>query len=466
MIYRKKTIKLSSLTAISPIDGRYYKKTNSLRNIFSEYGLLKFRVQVEIRWFQKLANTKLIQEIPTFTKIENDFLNQLIINFNLKDAKKIKKIENITNHDIKSIEYFLKEKIISIPKLKKASEFIHFACTSDDINNLAYGLMLNHTLKKIILPTWKKIINKIKQLSLNYKNIPMLSRTHGQPATPSTVGKEMANIAYRLIRQYHQLKSIKILGKMNGAVGNYNAHIVAYPTINWHKFSEEFVTSLGITWNPYTTQIEPHDYIAEISDCISRFNTILINFNRDIWGYIALNYFKQNRVVTEIGSSTMPHKTNPIDFENSEGNLGLSNTIFNHFSAKLPISRWQRDLSDSTVLRSLGVAIGYSYIAYHNTLKGINTLTINKKYLLNELNQHWLVLSEAIQTIMRRYNICKAYEHTKKILCSQDINFNSIHAFIESLPLPKIEKIRLKKITPANYIGLAKKMAQDIIHIK
>lgn len=458
-------IKLSSLTVISPIDGRYYKQTDLIRNIFSEYGLLKFRVQIEIRWFQKLSNTPIIKEIPTFTNIEHNFLNQLIINFNLQDAKKIKKIENSIHHDIKSVEYFLKEKINVLPKLRKAKEFIHFACTSDDINNLAYGLMLHHALTQIILPIWQEIINTLKQLSINYKNIPVLSRTHGQPATPSTMGKEIANITYRLIRQYNQLKSIKILGKMNGAVGNYNAHVIAYPNIDWHKFSEEFVTSLGITWNPYTTQIEPHDYIAEISDCVSRFNTILINFNRDIWGYIALNYFKQKYVTKNIGSSTMPHKINPIDFENSEGNLGLSNAMFNHFSNKLPISRWQRDLSDSTVLRSLGVAIGYACIAYHSTLQGIKKLTINTEHLLNELNQHWSVLSEAIQTVMRRYNIHEAYEKTKKELCNQDINFKTINIFIESLPLPNIEKTRLKKMTPAEYIGLAEKMAQDIINI-
>lgn len=459
-------IKLSSLTVISPIDGRYHKQTRPLRNIFSEYGLLKFRIQVEIRWFQKLANTQTIKEIPNFTDTEHNFLNQIIINFNLQDAKKIKEIEKITNHDLKSIEYFLKEKIHVLPKLKKSITFIHFACTSDDINNLAYGLMLNHVLIKIILPMWKKIINKIKKMSFNYKSIPVLSRTHGQPATPSTIGKEMANIVYRLIRQYHQLKSIKILGKMNGAVGNYNAHIAAYPEINWHKFSEEFVTSLGITWNPYTTQIEPHDYIAEISDCISRFNTILINFNRDIWGYISLNYFKQKKITTEIGSSTMPHKQNPIDFENSEGNLGLSNAMFHHFSTKLPISRWQRDLSDSTVLRSLGPAIGYSLISYHNVLRGINTLKINKEHLLSELNQNWSVLSEAIQTVMRRYNIHKAYETTKKIFYDQDISIEKIHTFITSLPLPETEKAQLKKITPANYIGLAEEMANDIINVE
>lgn len=451
---------------ISPIDGRYYKQTDSIRNIFSEYGLLKFRVQIEIRWFQKLSNTHMIKEIPTFTNVEHDFLNQIIINFNLKDAKKIKKIENITNHDIKSIEYFLKEKINVLPKLKQSKEFIHFACTSDDINNLAYGLMLNNTLKKVILPIWKKIIDTLKQLSVDYNNVPLLSRTHGQPATPSTIGKEIANITYRLIRQYNQLKSIKILGKMNGAVGNYNAHIVAYPEIDWHKFSKEFVTSLGMTWNPYTTQIEPHDYIAEISDCIARFNTILINFNRDMWGYISLNYFKQNHITKNIGSSTMPHKINPIHFENSEGNLGLANSMFHHFSTKLPISRWQRDLSDSTVLRSLGVAIGYACIAYHNILQGIKNIKINKEHLLNELNQHWSVLSEAIQIVMKRYHIHAAYEKTKKEFCNKDVNPTTINTFIESLPLPKIEKIRLQNITPSKYVGLAAELAKKIIHIK
>lgn len=458
--------KLSVLTTISPIDGRYYQQTNSLRNIFSEYGLLKFRIQIEIRWFQKLANTQIITEIPTLTNEENTFLNQLIINFNLQDAKEIKKIEQTINHDLKSIEYFIKEKMKILPTLKNYTEFIHFACTSDDINNLAYGLMLKYTIKNIILPMWKKIIDKIKKLSVNYSHIPMLSRTHGQPASPSTIGKETANFAYRFIRQYHQLKSIKILGKINGAVGNYNAHIAAYPKINWHKFSEEFVTSLGMTWNPYTTQIEPHDYIAEISDCIARFNTILINFNRDIWSYISLNYFIQNKIVTNIGSSTMPHKVNPIDFENSEGNLGIANAILNHFSKKLPISRWQRDLSDSTVLRNLGVAIGYALIAYHSVLKGIDTLKINEKNILTDLNQHWLVLSEAIQTTMRRYNIPESYEKTKKNVCIPNANVKTINAFIESLAIPQSAKIRLKNITPTNYIGLAEKIAKKIKHIQ
>ncbi|WP_044026200.1 adenylosuccinate lyase [Candidatus Blochmanniella vafra] len=462
-------MKYSPLTAISPIDGRYHNYTHSLRNIFSEFGFLKFRVQIEICWLKKISNTQEITEVPIFTETEHNFLNNLVDDFSIKDAKYIKKIERVTNHDVKAIEYFLKEKINVVPSLKKKiNEFIHFACTSEDINNLAYGLMLIHTKNIIILPIWRKIINSIKQLSINYKEIPILSRTHGQPASPSTMGKEMANVAYRLIRQFHHLQLIKILGKINGAVGNYNAHIIAYPRINWRKFDEEFVTSLGISWNPYTTQIEPHDYIAEISDCIARFNTILINFNQNIWGYISLNYFTQKHESYEIGSSTMPHKINPINFENSEGNLGLSNAILKHFSEKLPISRWQRDLSDSTVLRNLGVAIGYSLISYYNTLQGIDKLIINEKYLSQDLNKNWMILGEALQTVMKRYNIHNAYERTKDFMFnySNNINANSIKSFIDSLPLPTIEKNRLKKITPSDYIGLASILASDIEKIK
>lgn len=459
---------LSPLTTISPLDGRYNTQTHAIRKIFSEFSLLKFRVQIEIYWLLKLSNASLIIELPKLNLVERTFLNNLIVNFDINDAKYIKKIEQITNHDLKAIEYFLKEKIKTLPNFeKKVSEFIHFACTSDDINNLAYGLMLIDAKKKILLPIWLTIINKIKEFSINYKNIPLLSRTHGQPASPSTIGKEMANFAYRLMRQLHQLKSIKILGKMNGAVGNYNAHIIAYPQINWQKFNEEFVTSLGISWNPYTTQIEPHDYIAELSNCIVRFNTILINFNQDIWGYIALQYFITYKHDHEIGSSTMPHKVNPIDFENSEGNLGLSNAILNYFSKKLPISRWQRDLSDSTVLRNLGVAIGYSIVAYQSILKGMNRLILNEKYVLQEVNKNWIVLGEAIQVIMRKYNIHQSYECTKKfIFNTKDINYNTITTFIDSLPLPITEKEKLKNMTPAIYIGLAANLAYDINKIK
>lgn len=458
----------SPLTAISPIDGRYYNQTQSLKNIFSEFGLLKFRVQIEIFWLQKLSNSIDITEVPIFSETERVFLNDLITNFSIADAEHIKKIEKITNHDLKAVEYFLQAKMNTIPVLKnKINTFIHFACTSEDINNLAYGLMLNQSKTTIILPMWLKIINKIKKLSVKYKNIPMLSRTHGQPASPSTMGKELANFAYRLIRQYKQLQLIKILGKMNGAVGSYNAHVIAYPKVNWQEFNKNFVESLGISWNPYTTQIEPHDYIAEISNCIARFNIILINFNQDIWSYISLKYFDQHHNNESIGSSTMPHKINPINFENSEGNLGLSNAILNYFSAKLPISRYQRDLSDSTVLRNLGVAIGYAVIAYQNVLIGINKLTINTECLSIELNQHWIILSEAIQIIMRQYKIPDAYEYTKKFIFNTDhIDLNAIQKFIESLPLPITEKIRLKQMKPADYIGLAENLANNITKIK
>lgn len=461
-------IPFSPLTAISPIDGRYYKQTLSLKDIFSEFGLLKFRVQIELNWLKQLSNVKEIKEVPIFNSKECIFLNNLIANFNIIDAERIKQIEKITHHDLKAVEYFLQEKMDLFPEFKKKiSTFIHFACTSEDINNLAYGLMLTHSKQTIILPMWLKIINIIKKLSINYFDTPLLSRTHGQPASPSTVGKEMANFVYRLIRQYQQLKSIKILGKMNGAVGNYNAHVVSYPNINWQKISKDFVKSLGMSWNPYTTQIEPHDYISEIANCVVRFNTILINFNQDIWNYISLNYFNQKNNKKEIGSSVMPHKINPINFENSEGNLGLSNSILNYFSQKLPISRYQRDLSDSTVLRNLGISFGYSIIAYHSLLQGISKLEINKKYLLKELDKNWIILSEAIQTIMRKYNIPNAYEYTKNFIFNiNDVNSDSIKKFIESLPIPKTEKIRLKQITPSSYIGLAANLADAISDIK
>ncbi|UDG79203.1 Adenylosuccinate lyase [Candidatus Ecksteinia adelgidicola] len=448
-------MKLSSLTAISPIDGRYNNKVSKLRTIFSEYGLLKFRVQVEIRWFQKLASCENINEIPNLNTKTNDFLNKIITDFSEKDAEHIKKIEHITQHDIKAVEYFLKKKIKKISSLYQVSEFFHFACTSEDINNIAYALMLKTARQDIILPFWRKIINTIKRLAVKYRDIPMLSRTHGQPATPSTVGKEFLNFSYRMERQFDQLIHIKIMGKMNGTVGNYNAHIFSYPEIDWHSFSKSFVTDLNISWNPCTTQIEPHDYISELFDCIMRFNIILIDFNRDIWGYMALNYFKQKITTSEIGSSIMPYKINPIDFENSEGNLGLSNAILNHLARKLPISRWQRDLTDSTVLRNLGVGLSYALISYQSTMKGINKLKINSSHLINELNHHWQVLSEPIQMIMRRYGIKKPYEKLKKFTHGKKIKKSDIKKFIESLDLPEKEKIRLKKMTPEKYIGHA-----------
>lgn len=446
-------MELSSLTAVSPIDGRYSDKVSLLRPIFSEFGLLKYRIQVEVRWLQKLAAYADIKEVPAFSAEAKDYLEQLVVNFNENDAIQIKQIEQTTNHDVKAVEYFLKEKMVAIPELEKVAEFIHFACTSEDINNLSHALMLKTARNQEVLPQWRKIINSLKEMAHLYRTLPLLSRTHGQPATPSTIGKEFANVAYRMERQYQQLEKIEILGKINGAVGNYNAHLSAYPDINWHRFSEEFVTSLGINWNPFTTQIEPHDYIAELFNCIARFNTILIDFDRDIWGYIALNHFSQKTVAGEIGSSTMPHKVNPIDFENSEGNLGLANALLNHLANKLPISRWQRDLTDSTVLRNLGVGIGYALIAYQATLKGLSKLEVNEQNSQTELDANWEVLAEAIQTVMRRYGIEKPYEKLKALTRGKRATADDIKIFIDSLDLPPAEKNRLKTMTPANYIG-------------
>ncbi|MFS1539954.1 MAG: adenylosuccinate lyase [Candidatus Phlomobacter fragariae] len=446
-------MELSSLTAVSPIDGRYIDKVSILRPIFSEFGLLKYRIQVEVRWLQKFAAYTDIKEVPAFSSEAKTYLEQIIANFNENDAIQIKQIEQTTNHDVKAVEYFLKEKMAAMPELEKVAEFIHFACTSEDINNLSHALMLKTARDQVILPQWRKIINNLKEMAHLYSSLPLISRTHGQPATPTTIGKEFANVAYRMDRQYQQLEQIEILGKINGAVGNYNAHLSAYPNINWHLFSEEFVTSLGIKWNPFTTQIEPHDYIAELFSCIARFNTILIDFDRDIWGYIALNHYRQKTVAGEIGSSTMPHKVNPIDFENSEGNLGLANALLNHLANKLPISRWQRDLTDSTVLRNLGVGIGYALIAYQATLKGLSKLEINEQNLQTELDANWEVLAEAIQTVMRRYGIEKPYEKLKALTRGKRATADDIKTFIDNLELPKKEKNRLKTMTPANYVG-------------
>lgn len=455
-------MELSSLTAVSPVDGRYGEKVSPLRAIFSEYGLLKFRVQVEVRWLQKLAATAEIKEVPAFDADANAFLDAIVENFNETDAARIKMIERTTNHDVKAVEYFLKEKVAEVPALHAVSEFIHFACTSEDINNLSHALMLETARREVILPYWTQLIDAVKDLAQQYRDIPLLSRTHGQPATPSTMGKEMANVAYRMSRQLRQLEQVEILGKINGAVGNYNAHMSAYPEVDWHQLSEAFVTSLGISWNPYTTQIEPHDYIAELFDCIARFNTILIDFDRDVWGYIALNHFKQKTIAGEIGSSTMPHKVNPIDFENSEGNLGLANAVMQHLAAKLPVSRWQRDLTDSTVLRNLGVGIGYALIAYQATLKGISKLEVNRDRLLAELDQNWEVLAEPIQTVMRRYGIEKPYEKLKELTRGKRVDAAGMQAFIDSLALPEEEKTRLKQMTPANYLGRAVQMVDEL----
>ncbi|WP_159654390.1 adenylosuccinate lyase [Vibrio atypicus] len=449
-------MELSALTAVSPVDGRYGSKTIALREIFSEYGLLKYRTIVEIRWLQKLAATTEIAEVPAFSAEANQFLDNLAANFSEEDARRIKEIERTTNHDVKAVEYFLKEKVADVPELHAVNEFFHFACTSEDINNTSHALMLKEARENVILPEIRNLIDAIKALAVEYRDIPLLSRTHGQPASPSTMGKEMANVAYRMERQFKQIENVEILAKINGAVGNYNAHLSAYPELDWHKFSEEFITeSLGVTWNPYTTQIEPHDYIAELFDAIARFNTILIDFDRDVWGYIALGHFKQKTIAGEIGSSTMPHKVNPIDFENSEGNLGLANAVFGHLAQKLPVSRWQRDLTDSTVLRNLGVGVGYAIIAYTSTLKGISKLEVNREALLAELDKNWEVLAEPVQTVMRRYNIEKPYEKLKELTRGKRVDGEAMRNFIDGLELPEHEKVRLKEMTPANYIGQA-----------
>ncbi|WP_318466328.1 adenylosuccinate lyase [Photobacterium leiognathi] len=455
-------MELSALTAVSPVDGRYGSKTSALRSIFSEFGLLKYRTIVEIRWLQKLAATDAIVEVPAFSAEANAFLDRIAAEFSEEDALRIKTIERTTNHDVKAVEYFLKEKVAEVPELHAVNEFIHFACTSEDINNLSHALMLTEAREKVMLPEVRNVIDAIKDLANQFRDIPMLTRTHGQPASPSTMGKEMANVAYRMERQYKQIENVEILGKINGAVGNYNAHLSAYPEIDWHQYSDEFVTSLGITWNPYTTQIEPHDYIAELFDAFARFNTILLDFDRDIWGYIALGHFKQKTIAGEIGSSTMPHKVNPIDFENSEGNLGLANAIFGHLAQKLPVSRWQRDLTDSTVLRNLGVGCGYAIIAYTSTLKGISKLEVNAEALAAELDKNWEVLAEPVQTVMRRYGIEKPYEKLKELTRGKRVDGEGMRVFIDGLELPEHEKARLKELTPANYIGDAVKLTDKL----
>ncbi|MBD3653602.1 adenylosuccinate lyase [Kangiella sp.] len=454
-------MQLSALTAISPVDGRYGSKVTDLRSIFSEFGLLKYRVTVEVRWLQALAQADAIKEVPAFSDEANQLLNSIVDYFAESDAEKIKEIERTTNHDVKAVEYFLKEKIRHSDELDNVSEFIHFACTSEDINNLSYALMLKEGTEALS-KYQQEVCQSIRSLAEQFAEIPMMSRTHGQPASPSTMGKEMANVVYRLERQLKQIKDQEILGKINGAVGNYNAHLSAYPDFDWQSFAEKFVTSLGLTWNPYTTQIEPHDYMAELFDAIARFNTVVIDFDRDVWGYIALGHFKQKTVAGEIGSSTMPHKVNPIDFENSEGNLGIANALFDHLAMKLPISRWQRDLSDSTVQRVLGVGYAHSVIAYQATLKGISKLEVNEQSLLNELDANWELLAEPIQTVMRRYAIPNPYEKLKELTRGKRVTREDMQAFIDSLELPEDEKERLKQLTPATYIGNAISQAKNI----
>jgi len=446
---------LSSLTAITPIDGRYAEKTAILRDTLSEYGLIYYRVFVEVRWFQLLANCGDIKELPALSNQAEAHIETIISDFSINDAEHIKQLESTTNHDMKAVEYFLKEKFIQHPELVPLTNFIHFGCTSEDINNLAYALMLKTTRDDIIEPALKSTLHELKTLAKLYAKIPMLARTHGQPASPTTVGKEFANVAARLKHTVEQLGHIDILGKFSGAVGNFNAHVVAYPKVDWLKFSQTFVKSLGLKYNSHTTQIEPHDYIAELFFCLSRANTILLDLSRDIWGYISLGYFTQKAVANEVGSSTMPHKINPIDFENAEGNFGLANALMQHMANKLPISRWQRDLSDSTVLRNIGVALGYCLIAYQAIQKGLTKLEVNTKALEHDLDNHWEVLAEAVQTVMRRYGIDEPYEKLKAFTRGKAITKESLHHFIEKLDLPKSAKADLLKLTPADYIGIA-----------
>jgi adenylosuccinate lyase len=455
-------MELSSLTAIAPIDGRYGNKTEDLRPIFSEYGLIRHRVLVEIRWLQALAEFDAIAEVPPLSEHANNLLNNIVDKFSEEDATRVKHIERTTNHDVKAVEYFLKEKIAGNDELEAVSEFIHFACTSEDINNLSYALMLREGRNQVMLDQMDEIIQVFERMAKELAEVPMLSRTHGQPASPTTVGKELANVAYRLHRQRKQVADVEILGKINGAVGNYNAHLSAYPDIDWQGFAEKFVTSLGLSWNPYTIQIEPHDYMAELFDAIARFNTILIDISRDIWGYISLGFFKQKVVAGEVGSSTMPHKVNPIDFENAEGNLGVANALFDHLAMKLPISRWQRDLTDSTVLRTLGVGFAHSTIAYQSALKGLSKLEINEQALLDDLDNNWEVLAEPIQTVMRRYGIEKPYEKLKELTRGHRLDSEGMRTFIDSLEIPDDEKERLKQMTPASYIGNAIDQARNI----
>jgi adenylosuccinate lyase len=450
-----------TLTSISPIDGRYGDKTGPLKSIFSEFGLIKYRVFVEISWLQAVSMNSQISEVPKFSSKSNQFLSSITNNFSLEDAKAIKEIEKTTNHDVKAVEYFLKEKVSSIPELQNASEFIHFACTSEDINNLSHALML-HEGREVLLSEMKNALNLITGLAKDNADIAMLSRTHGQTASPTTLGKEMANFSYRLMRQIEQLENVQIMGKFNGAVGNFNAHLSAYPEIEWPQVSKNFIESLGINYAPYSSQIEPHDYIAEYFHALNRFNTIMIDFCRDVWGYISLGYFTQKTIKGEIGSSTMPHKVNPIDFENAEGNLGLAIAIGEHFATKLPVSRWQRDLTDSTVLRNLGVACAHCLIAYTSIAKGILKLEVNESKLKSDLNDAWEVLAEPIQTVMRRYGVENPYEKLKSLTRGKTIDAKILADFISSLEIPQEAKEELHKLTPSNYIGEAIKLAREI----
>jgi adenylosuccinate lyase len=455
-------IALTALTAISPIDGRYGAKTERLRTVFSEYGLIRYRVMVEVRWLQHLAANSQIAEVAAFSPEANAALNNLVDKFTIEQALRIKEIERTTNHDVKAVEYLIKETIADNPELNAVSEFVHFACTSEDINNLSHALMLKEGRDQVMVPALQQIADTLSAMAHEFANVPMLSRTHGQTASPTTVGKEFANVAYRLKRQISLISAVPMLGKINGAVGNYNAHISAYPEIDWAQSAKQFIEQLDLELNPYTTQIEPHDYMAELFDGLARANTILIDFSRDIWGYISMGYFKQKTIAGEVGSSTMPHKVNPIDFENAEGNMGLANAIYGHLATKLPVSRWQRDLTDSTVLRNMGVGLGYSMIACASLDKGIGKLQLNNERLAADLDASWEVLAEPIQTVMRRYGIEEPYEKLKALTRGNVMDQATIQAFIDTLDMPEQAKTELKKLTPALYTGNAGQQAKDL----
>ena len=455
-------MELSSLTAVSPVDGRYASKTEDLRPIFSEYGLIRHRVLVEIRWLQAIARHPGIPEVPPLSGHATHLLDAMVSDFKVEDAQRVKNIERTTNHDVKAVEYFIKERVTGNAELEAVSEFVHFACTSEDINNLAHAMMVREGRGQVLLPLMDALIGALRDLAHRHAEVPMLARTHGQPASPTTLGKEMANVVHRLRAQRERVAAVALLGKLNGAVGNYNAHLAAYPDLDWPGFAKELVESLGLSWNAYTTQIEPHDYLAELFDAIGGFNTVTIDFCRDVWGYISLGYFRQKTVAGEVGSSTMPHKVNPIDFENAEGNLGLANAILGHLSAKLPISRWQRDLTDSTVLRNLGVGMAHTAIALESALRGIGKLEADPARLAGDLDANWEVLAEPIQTVMRRYGVERPYERLKELTRGQRIGREDLNAFISGLEIPEEAKTRLRALTPASYLGNAAEQARAI----
>ena len=452
----------SALTAVSPLDGRYARQTADLRRTLSEFALIRARLEVEVRWLQTLASAPEIPELTPLSDAENTFLETLLDDFDPAAAARVKEIEATTNHDVKAVEYFLRERCEAQGSLARAVPFLHFACTSEDINNLSYGLMLEMTRRDVLLPRLRALVTRLAGLAGEHHDAAMLARTHGQPATPTTMGKELANVAARLDRQIHQLEAVALLGKFNGAVGNYNAHLAAYPDVAWPTLAQRFVESLGLVWNPYTTQIEPHDCIAELSASCQRLNTILIDFCRDTWSYISIGYFRQQRVANEVGSSTMPHKVNPIDFENAEGNCGLANALFEHFAAKLPISRWQRDLTDSTVLRNLGAGMGYMVIALEALARGLGKLALDRDALARDLDDAWEVLAEPVQTVMRRHGIADSYEVLKQLTRGQRIDREGLHHFIDTLAIPAESRARLKTLTPASYTGAASALARDV----